>query len=88
LIARAKAAFVSKELGGAVTECDLVASVVEGGTRRGYFFDVASSNFVAQNGATKSDGALRALAGTAGQEVTYTCVVPGSGRRIAYTAAN
>jgi DNA-binding beta-propeller fold protein YncE len=88
LIARAKAAFVSKELGGAVTECDLVASVVEGGTRRGYFFDTASSNFVAQNGATKSDGALRALAGTAGQEVTYTCVVPGSGRRIAYTAAN
>jgi DNA-binding beta-propeller fold protein YncE len=88
LIARAKAVFNSVQLGGTVTECDLIASVVEGGTRRGYFFDTVSSNFVAQNGATKSDAALRALAGTAGQEVTYTCAVPGSGRRIAYTAAN
>ena len=26
--------------------------------------------------------ALRMLAGTAGQELTYTCVPPGSGRRI------
>jgi hypothetical protein len=29
-----------------------------------------------------SDGQLRALAGTAGQALTYTCVPPGSGRRV------
>jgi len=87
LVARAKAPFVAKELGGNVTECDLVASVVEGGVRKGYLFDARSSNFVDANGATKSDSALRALAGTNGQEVTYTCAVPGTGKRIAYTVA-
>jgi YVTN family beta-propeller protein len=83
LIARAKAPFVSKELGGSVTECDLVASVVEGGTLRGYLLN-ASGSFVANDGTTRSDSALRALAGTPGQEVTYTCTPPGSGKRIAY----
>ena len=29
-----------------------------------------------------SDGALRALAATSGQEITFTCVPPGSGQRI------
>ena len=33
----------------------------------------------------RTDAALRALAATAGQEVTYTCAPPGSGSRIAYT---
>ena len=31
-----------------------------------------------------ADSALRALAAVAGQEVTYSCVPPGSGARIAY----
>jgi hypothetical protein len=31
-----------------------------------------------------SDGALRALAATPGQEVTFTCVPPGSGQRVAF----
>ncbi|MEY4766427.1 MAG: hypothetical protein RI907_3100, partial [Pseudomonadota bacterium] len=84
LIKQAKKAFVSKELGGNVTECDLVASVVEGGTRKGYLLDIASGNFVDANGGTKSDAALRSLANVAGQEVTYTCTVPGTGRRIAF----
>ena len=84
LIARAKAPFVSKELGGNVTECDLVASVVEGGTLRGYLFNVGSGSFTASDGSTRSDAALRSLAGTAGQEVTYTCTPPGSGSRIAF----
>jgi DNA-binding beta-propeller fold protein YncE len=86
LIARAKAPFVSKELGGSVTECDLVASVVEGGTVRGYLFNTASSSFVSSSGTTRSDSALRALANTPGQEVTYTCTPPGSGKRIAYSS--
>jgi hypothetical protein len=83
LIQRAKAPFVSKELGGNVTECDLVATVVEAGTRRGYAFN--GTSFVAADGTTRSDAALRALASTAGQEVTYTCTPPGSGSRIAST---
>jgi len=83
LIQRARTPFVSKELGGNVTECDLVATVVEGGTRRGYFYNIGQSAFVAAGGTSRSDAALRGLARTAGQEVTYTCTPPGSGRRIA-----
>jgi DNA-binding beta-propeller fold protein YncE len=86
MIARAKAPFVSKELGGNVTECDLVAQLVEGGVRRGYVYNVSSGSFVSADGsATKTDAALRALAATAGQEVTFTAVPPGSGKRIAGT---
>jgi len=86
LIARAKTPFVSKDLGGNVTEADLVAQVVEGGVRRGYVLDTSTGNFVSADGAvTKTDAALRALAATAGQEVTFTAVPPGSGKRIAGT---
>ena len=84
LIARAKAAFVSKEAGGNVTECDLVASVVEAGVRRGFVLDVASGNFMGADGSARTDATLRGLARTAGQEVTYTCTPPGSGKRIAH----
>lgn len=85
LIQRASTPYVSKELGGNVTECDLVAQLVEGGTRRGYVYDVASSSFVSGDGARRTDATLRALAATVGQEVTYTCTPPGSGKRIAAT---
>jgi hypothetical protein len=74
---------VSKELGGTVTECDLIASVVEGGARKGYWLDVGSGSFVDALGAPRTDAALRALAATPGQEVTYTCAPPGSGKRMA-----
>ena len=83
-IQRARAPFVSKELGGSVTECDLVAQVVEGGIRRGYVFDTAGLAFKAADGSMRTDTALRSLARTAGQEVTYTCTPPGSGQRIAF----
>jgi len=86
LIARAKTPFVSKDLGGNVTEADLVAQVVEGGVRRGYVLDTSTGNFVSADGSvTKTDAALRGLAATAGQEVTFTAVPPGSGKRIAGT---
>lgn len=85
LIQRAKTPYVSKELGGHVTECDLVAQLMEGGTRRGYVYDVASSSFLSGDGARRTDAALRALATTVGQEVTYTCAPAGSGKRIAAT---
>jgi DNA-binding beta-propeller fold protein YncE len=82
MIQRARTPFTSKELGGLVTECDLIAQVVEGGTRRGYLFDTSSANFKAADGSVRSDAALRALATQAGQEVTYTCTPPGSGKRM------
>lgn len=83
LIQRAKTPFVSKLLGGQVTECDLVAHTVETGMRRGFWFDPAANAFVGSDGSRRTDAALRSLANVAGQEVTYTCVPPGSGRRIA-----
>jgi DNA-binding beta-propeller fold protein YncE len=83
---RAGVNFTSRALGGVVKECDLVARVVQGGTARGFLFDPASGNFnPSGGGAALSDAALRALAQTAGQEVTYTCVPPGSGPRVAAT---
>jgi len=85
LIQRARTPFVSKELGGTVTECDLVAQVVEAGMRRGYLYDVAGSAFVAADGSRRTDAALRSLAGVPGQEVTYTCTPPGSGKPMAPT---
>jgi hypothetical protein len=83
---RAQAAFTSKALGGTVKECELVARVAQGGQIQGFLFDPGTSRFVpAGGGAGLSDGALRALAATPGQEVTYTCVPPGSGARLAAT---
>jgi YVTN family beta-propeller protein len=84
LIQRARTAFVSKALGGAVRECDLVAHVAIGGSVKGFLFDPAVQNFIPSDGGPRvSDAALRALAATPGQEVTYTCAVPGSGARLA-----
>jgi DNA-binding beta-propeller fold protein YncE len=84
LVQRAKTIYISKELGGQVTECDLVAHVAEQGAVRGYAFDVASAAFVAGDGTRRTDASMRALASVQGQEVTYTCTPPGSGKRIAF----
>jgi DNA-binding beta-propeller fold protein YncE len=81
---RAGTSFTSAVLGGTVTECDLLATVVQGGTPTKFLFNPSGSSFTAGNGgATLSDSALRKLAATAGQEVTFTCVPPGSGSRMA-----
>ncbi|MDR3702032.1 MAG: hypothetical protein P4L56_20455, partial [Candidatus Sulfopaludibacter sp.] len=81
---RAGAPFVSKSLNGAVTECDLVAHVALNGRIQSYLYDPVAGNFVPGDGAAPLSGpALRGLAATPGQEVTYTAVTPGSGRRIA-----
>ena len=84
LIQRARTAFVSKALGGAVRECDLVAHVAIGGRVKGFLFDPVAGNFMPDDGGPRvSDATLRALAVSPGQEVTYTCAVPGSGARLA-----
>jgi DNA-binding beta-propeller fold protein YncE len=85
LIQRAAAPFVSKALGGAVTECDLVAQVVQNGRVAAYLYDPVGGAFLPDDGsAPVSDAALRALAAVAGQEVTYTATPPGSGRRVVF----
>ena len=81
---RAATPFTSKILGGAVTECDLVASVVQNGAVHGFLFSATAGTFVSATGTTMTDHALRALAATVGQEVTFTCVPPGSGTRVAF----
>ncbi len=64
-------------------ECDLVVKGRIGGEDRGALY-VGGSQFVTDRAADApiSDAALRALADTAGQELTYTCVPPRSGVRI------
>lgn len=85
LIARSGASFVSKSLGGTVTECDLVARVVQNGRIESFLYDPVNQNFIPDDGSTPwADGDLRALAATAGQEVTYLAATPGSGSRVAF----
>jgi hypothetical protein len=43
---RAATSFTSKILCGTVTQCDLVASVVQGGTVKGYLYHPSSAAFV------------------------------------------
>ncbi len=74
---------MSQVLGGNVTECDLVARGVIGGKPVNYLFRVGDMMFVPTDGsAPLSDTAVRALAQTAGQEITYTCLPPGWGVRV------
>jgi DNA-binding beta-propeller fold protein YncE len=84
MIQRAEAPFISKALGGAVKECDLVANVALGGRVRSFLYDPVAKKFILEDGKIRlSDLALRALATVLGQEVTYTCLPPGSGSRFA-----
>ncbi|RKH70238.1 hypothetical protein D7X96_12015 [Corallococcus interemptor] len=84
LIARAKAPFVSKILGGSTYEADLVAKAAIGTRVKGFLFDRAAGTWKPDDGtANLTTAALRALANTLGQEVTFTAVPPGSGTRIA-----
>jgi YVTN family beta-propeller protein len=84
MIQRAEAPFISKALGGEVRECDLVANVALGGRVRNFLYDPVAKKFVSEDGSIRlPDFALRALATVLGQEVTYTCLPPGSGSRIA-----
>jgi YVTN family beta-propeller protein len=81
---RANVNFTSKVLGGSVKEIELVARVAQGGTVKGFLFNPANSTFVPSGGGTAlTDAQIRALASTAGQEVTFTAVPTGSGARLA-----
>jgi YVTN family beta-propeller protein len=70
----------------ALNECDLVVKGNLSGVQRGWLrqangsfkSDKASESPIADGGPT----GLRAKAGTAGQELTYTCVPPSEGQRV------
>ncbi|MCL1095441.1 hypothetical protein [Shewanella kaireitica] len=78
---RAATPFISKILGGEVTECDLIALGSINSAARGYLFDPISKHY-------RSDAAqdpmltpeqMVALAKEANNTITYTCTVPGKG---------
>jgi hypothetical protein len=76
-ISRATTPFVSKLVGANGTECDLVARCVVDGVAKTFFLQ-KNQTFVPDDGSSPlSDSALRALAATPGQELTYTCLPPG-----------
>jgi hypothetical protein len=80
---RAEATFTSQILGGSTSECELIAKVIEGGVQRGYLY-VGSNDFQPDDGGALIDEAtLRAKALGPEHEVTYSCVPPGSGTRMA-----
>jgi YVTN family beta-propeller protein len=82
LIARARTNFPSFQFPGA-RECDLVAKAKIGTRVKGWLLDAASGNFTPDDGgAAISATSLRSLSQTSGQELTYTCVPPGSGNRV------
>ncbi len=64
-------------------ECDLVAKAQVAGVEHGYLY-LGGGAFESDRSSapTLADSAVRALANVAGQEVTFTCVPPGSGVRI------
>jgi hypothetical protein len=87
MLTRCGTGFASKILvdlnGGPVKECDLIAKLAQGGNPRGYVYNVADAKFEPDDGGVAiTDTALRALAGTANQEITYTAAPPGSGYRM------
>jgi len=66
----------------APSNCDLVVKGPVGGEQRGWYKTNGSFKSDRFSEPTLSDLALRALASTAGQDLTYTCVPPGSGERL------
>jgi DNA-binding beta-propeller fold protein YncE len=78
---RAKTPFVSKLLGGAVQECDLIATGVVGDKTRGYFYDIKEGLFRsdAASEALLSQVDLMTLARQSNNTLTFTCGVPGKG---------
>ena len=83
MVARAMTDFTLVDQPGA-KECDLVVKGIVGGEARGYLMN-ATGQFRSDRAAEPAltDAALRALASTDGQELTYTCAPPGSGVRMA-----
>jgi hypothetical protein len=85
LLSRAKTPFVSKILGGDVTECDLIARGNVAGVQRGYLFLPDENSFVSDIGSESrlSTTELMDMATSDNNSLTFTCAVPGHGWRMA-----
>ncbi len=82
LKARASSFYNSLTLGGNVPECDLIVKAQSAGTVRGAVFEPTLGLFRDdQDHLLRDNIGIRALA-TGSATVTYTCVPPGSGRRM------
>lgn len=82
---RAATSFVSKLLGGDVTECDLVAQGTVDGEYRSYLFDHERYNYRsdAANDSRLTPTEITTKATTGENSLTFTCVIPGKGWQIA-----
>ena len=83
LIARADETYYTSPTDGAVPECDLIVKGAVDGKQRGWFY-IGGNTFEAD---TTLEGSwttsqLLTEAAQAGQHLTFTCVPPGSGRRM------
>lgn len=78
---RAQAAFSSLILGAGATECDLIVKGTVAAKTQGWLMQ-SGGDYQDDTGSTIDDTTLRALATTDGP-LTFTCVVPGSGQRMA-----
>ena len=82
LQARARSPFVSRLLGEGATECDVIAKVRLGERVHGFLLQTDGTYATDDGSPAIGDATLRAYATTAGGEVTYTAVPPGSGQRL------
>jgi MYXO-CTERM domain-containing protein len=83
LIERASTPFVMPGQTAPLTECELIVKGIVGGEARGWTLQ-SDGSFLSDRSAEPpwTAGALRALANTAAQPLTFTCVPPGSGFRM------
>jgi YVTN family beta-propeller protein len=83
MIAQAEADFTLVGQPGAKA-CDLVVKGIVNGEARGYLMNGTTGQFQSDRALepTKSDSDMRTLATQTGQQLTYTCVPPGSGTRV------
>lgn len=82
LLQRAATRFASKALDNVTNECDVIATFVRNNQNVTLLYDPQQRGFIAGDGSpSTSIQALRALAETPGQEVTFTAATPGSGPR-------
>jgi hypothetical protein len=84
LLARGAASFTSEILAGTTTECEVVAKGAEQGSGDSTsYLRQSNGTFLPDDGGPAiSASVLRGLALIADQEVTFSCVPPGSGQRI------
>ncbi|OUS30330.1 hypothetical protein A9Q99_06515 [Gammaproteobacteria bacterium 45_16_T64] len=82
---RAMTAFTSKIIGGDVFECDLVAQGVVNQSHRRYLLNARTNMYMPDTTSlpNTTPAELRVLAQGAGNALTFTCLVPGSGRKMA-----